>query len=399
LKKKVAIIIKSLKNGGAERVVSVLSNSFNKNYDFDIILFDSRGIDYSYSGNIIDLKFYKLDTKFFKIFHFLKLLIKKYKLYKIKYKNNYDCVISFVTNTNKLHMQTYMKNQKNIITVHNNVSIQKNFKTSNKNKLLLSNLYKKADEIIAVSEGVKYDLHSYFDISNEKIKVIYNPININEILEFEDETIQDNKLRSIFEKHDVLINVGSLNDQKAQWNLIRSFSEVYKKFPNTRLVIFGRGKYEQKFQTLINGLNLNNLVILAGYSKAIFTYMFKSKLFLMSSSHEGLGMVLIEALACSLPVISTDCKSGPREILAPNTDVTKTTTKLELTEYGYLTPLMTKTFQSIEKPLTKEEYLFSEAIQNILSNNDIYEKMRKNALNRAKDFDLLNVSKIWKELI
>ena len=177
---------------------------------------------------------------------------------------------------------------------------------------LVIKLYSKADMIIAVSNGVKIDLASKIAISPEKIKVIYNPVVTDNLIK------KANEMPNhpwFYEKGiPVILGVGRLSKEKDYETLIKAFKLVLSK-RQARLMILGEGKERVSLDILIAELSLDEKVSMPGFVANPYTYMNKSSLFVLSSRWEGLPNVLIEALACGCPVVSTDCPSGPAEIL------------------------------------------------------------------------------------
>ena len=113
----------------------------------------------------------------------------------------------------------------------------------------------------------------------------------------------------------VVINVARLEEQKGQEYLIRSFVRIKKEIPLTKLVILGEGHLEHKLRDLAKGLGLEQDVVFLGWQKNPFKFLAYSKVFVLSSLWEGFPNTLLEAMALGLPVISTDCPSGPNEII------------------------------------------------------------------------------------
>jgi len=111
-----------------------------------------------------------------------------------------------------------------------------------------------------------------------------------------------------------ILSVGRLTAAKDFATLIRAFSIVVKHVPS-RLVILGEGELRLELETLVRDLGLQDVILLPGFVNNCYPYMKECDLFVVSSAWEGLSMVLIEAMACGAPVVSTDCDSGPREIL------------------------------------------------------------------------------------
>jgi len=169
------------------------------------------------------------------------------------------------------------------------------------------------DSIIAVSHGVAGDFSNFTGIQPEKIKVIYNPIDIEDILDKSKCPIDHAWLppeRTI----PVALAVGNLKEAKGYDTLLTAFSRVVQKIP-ARLIIIGEGQERGRLEQLIRKLKLSQYVDLAGARVNPYPYMAACDVFCLSSRREGFGIVLAEALALNKPIVATDCESGPREVL------------------------------------------------------------------------------------
>lgn len=174
-------------------------------------------------------------------------------------------------------------------------------------------LYPSADRIIAVSEGVADSLVEGTTVEREKISVLYNPIDIDDIREQASRGVDHEWIEN--DDIEVVLFVGRLTEQKDLKTWIRAFARVHAQNPHTRAIIAGKGPLREELQAYAERLGLADVVSIPGYLENAYGYMYASDVFLLSSRYEGLPSVLIEALACGCPVVSTDCPSGPREIL------------------------------------------------------------------------------------
>jgi glycosyltransferase involved in cell wall biosynthesis len=183
--------------------------------------------------------------------------------------------------------------------------------------------YPWADEIVAVSQGVATDLAQITRLPADRIQVIYNPAILPELLTLAQEPV----FHPWFEPSEppVILGVGRLSAQKDFPTLIRAFARVRQVRP-ARLMILGDGPDREQLSSLIAELGLTDSVALPGFIQNPYPYMAKAAVFVLSSAWEGLGNVLIEAMAVGTPVISTNCPSGPAEIL-------------DRGKYGLLTPV------------------------------------------------------------
>jgi len=169
-----------------------------------------------------------------------------------------------------------------------------------------------ADCILSVSEGVANDLRRLRPAASRKITTIYNPVVCHDICEKASIAVDHPWFEP--EAAPVLISVGRLAAVKDHETLLRAFARVVTARP-ARLMILGEGPERGNLAALAERLGISQYVEMPGFLPNPFAYMSKSKAFVLSSRFEGLPTVLIEAMACGIPVVSTDCNSGPREIL------------------------------------------------------------------------------------
>jgi glycosyltransferase involved in cell wall biosynthesis len=172
--------------------------------------------------------------------------------------------------------------------------------------------YPRADRVIAVSRGVAEELNGQFGVPREKLSVDYSPL-ISDALQSRAAEPLDHEW---FQEGQppVILSVGRLTAAKDQQTLIRAFALVRRKVV-ARLLILGEGENRAELEALVSELGLAPDVSLPGFHKNPFAFMARARLFVLSSAWEGLPGALIQALACGCPVVSTDCPSGPREIL------------------------------------------------------------------------------------
>ena len=178
-----------------------------------------------------------------------------------------------------------------------------------------------SDKIIAVSHALNDSLHEHKLLMGKTV-TIYNPINIADIQE---RVAQKNPF-GFNTGTKIIVGVGRLNPQKRFDTLIRAFAEVRRAIPNTKLVIVGEGDDRETLKQLAVSLGIHDDVLLVGFQENPYAYMGHADVFVLSSQWEGLGNVVIEALAAGVPVVATNCEFGPPEIL-------------EHGEYGTLVPV------------------------------------------------------------
>jgi glycosyltransferase involved in cell wall biosynthesis len=200
------------------------------------------------------------------------------------------------------------------------------------------------------------------------------------------------------------INVGRLTRQKGHWFLIRSFRQVVDEYPDARLFILGEGNLREKLEDLIQELDLSENVFLLGDQENVFPFLVNSDCFVFTSLWEGLPLSLIEALSVNLPVISTDCKTGPREILCPELNLDETINYPYLGEHAILTkPFPNEIiFKNLDEvSLIESEQILVEIMIKMIGNPDIKKKYTNGELitqNFSKEKIVTQWNKILNEL-
>lgn len=177
--------------------------------------------------------------------------------------------------------------------------------------VLIKFFYPKADYIICGSLGMKRDLVSI--IGNfTKIKVIYNLLDVNDIITKSLEKLEEQWLKK---DKNIVIAVGRLVKAKDYSTLIKAFKLVLHKIPFALLIILGYGPEEKNLKNLVSLLEMQSSVKFLGFKENPYKYIANSSVFVLSSIREGFGNVIVEAMACGTPVVATDCRSGPGEII------------------------------------------------------------------------------------
>lgn len=239
------------------------------------------------------------------------------------------------------------------------------------NKLLkqfIKRYYPIADLIISVSEGIKAELENSFHVDGEKIKVVHNPVDKNEIENLSEEVTGISLEKGVIN----IVTAGRLERQKDHKTLIEAFS-IFAKEYNSHLFIIGEGSYKKFLRELIEKKQLNEKVTLTGYLDNPYPLIKTADIFVLSSIYEGFGLVLVESMFLGTPVISTDCKSGPGEIVQNG-------------ENGMLV--------TVGKPA--EIY---QALKQIAENSELSKTIVENAKKRADDFSAEKITSDYEEIL
>jgi len=309
--KRVGLFITNLAGGGAERVVLNLANMFKQNHIEvhivlleDIIEYDISGLNIHILDNI-DRKNFLLKSQY-RMF-LAKLLDKKIKFIESNY-GKFDLIISHLPATDKIvKLANIQSNIYFMIHTIYSLEIQEFYKKGEffralRRKYFYKELYKNK-KLICVSSGICDDIHK-FGINATSCCIIYNPFDIKNIKQKAQESVYD------IPNEEYIVHVGAYRTEKRHDILLQAYS--YLKNP-PKLKLFCH--YDKKLDNLIKSYNLQDRVEIFGFKKNPYPYIKKAKLLVLSSEREGLPSVLIEALALKVPIVSTNCISGPSEIL------------------------------------------------------------------------------------
>jgi glycosyltransferase involved in cell wall biosynthesis len=237
---------------------------------------------------------------------------------------------------------------------------------------ILNQLYPKLDMLIAVSKGVRDDIISVSRIDPARVVAIYNPKDIADIMARAQEPVAHEWFTN--KSLPIVVGVGRFRNIPKNFQLlIRAFARVQKEVAS-RLVLVGRGQDEDRMRALAGELGCAEAVLFAGYTDNPYAYVAKSDVYVMPSLWEGMPNGPIEALICGTPVIASDCASGPREILAPDTDYrARITSGVEYAPYGVLTAV-------------NDEDALVEALTRLLTDETMRSAYRKKGRERAEAF-------------
>lgn len=300
----IAIFLPSLRGGGAERVMVTLANGFAKRgHRVDLVLVQAEGPylpEVCSAVRIVDLNKGRVLTSLMPLARYLRRERPHVLLSTLRHANAVAAMAHrLASSTARL-----------VLREANHVS-RSDFSglTGRINLRLYRWAYRSADVIVGISEGVSEAVRELAQVNNTR--TIYNPINIERIVEL---SKKDDALTDKYKNRHFILGVGRLTKQKDFATLLKAFSKVHP-FADVDLVILGEGGLRSELEELTSRLGISERVFMPGFVANPYAWMRAAEVFVLSSAWEGFGNVLIEALACGTPVISTDCPSGPREIL------------------------------------------------------------------------------------
>ncbi len=398
--KRVAFVISTLGEGGAQRILSNTVTNFPDDWEIDIILNDTKDIVFDYKGHLIDLGIRPVSDKqnvCYQGYVFLRRILKLKKLKKIR---NYRAVISFMDSANIANVISGKRYCKTLLSVHCNLTA---FRRNPVYRYIVTPLvkmfYRYGDVVVGVSEGVSLDLRKNYRIPSNKVVTIANGFDVAYIRKMSREPMEA-AYNNILKEMPVLIAMGRLEEPKGFWHLIRALAKLREKVSNFKLFVLGEGSQRAYLERLTEELGLSQHVVFCGFCNNPFSFLAKAKALVVSSTHEGFSNVTAEALCLGVPVVSTDIDYGPREILAPDTDLEKRVkAELEIARCGILTPMCDDVMYDSKQPLTREEELLAEGMALMLSDEILYKKLKENIKGRAEELQVSRMVNKWLDLL
>ena len=295
------------KIGGADLSISrLIKNLDNKNFDVDFIFLNQQKLTKYLNLEKKNINFINVNSKraLFSIFkirdHLIKDRKRRYKKYIFLSNQNFANILSFFI----LFKIDWIKQ----ILIERNHIDEFKYDNSIKKKIifiLMKLLYKKADSIIGISKILTKDLTK---LVNKKVVTIYNPAFDINIFKASKTKIHLKKKKNTF------LTIGRLENQKDTITILKAFKLLIKVI-NARLIIIGYGSELKNIKNFISNNKLKNRITILTKVKNPFPYYKLADTFILSSKFEGFGNVLVEAAMFKLNIISSNCNSGPKEIL------------------------------------------------------------------------------------
>lgn len=355
---KIALIGYRLSRGGAEKVMAVLSQFFEKQgiETHNIIVLDE--VSYSYSGRLVNLgKMKNASNGLFNKWNRL-VFLKKYLD-----ENEFDFIIDFrfrIKPIQELLIAKWLYKTKTIFTVHSFLIDHYMPNWSFLTRFMYGDCFK----IVSIADKSKALIENKHHLKN--VARIYNPIDIDDI------AVESKELNEL--PYDYIIGVGQMETNIKQFDkLIEAYSESVLPANRIHLVLLGDGEQKSMLKNLAKERKIEDKVHFLGYQNNPFKYLKKAQFFVLSSLNEGLPNVILESLACEIPVVAFDCSSGPSEMIQHR-------------ENGLLVAN-----QNVEK--------LSEAMNLFVEDENLYRYCKKNALQSVQSFSVSAIGKQWLDVM
>lgn len=320
---RLVMLINSLEGGGAEKVFAALASHLAQScaWDLRLVTLDDRHDAHTVSSAIPRTRL-DCDGSFRRSITETRRLISDWQP---------EAVLSFLTRSNCAAILSRQANGPRCI-ISERVNTSSHLGTGAKSMMLKSAvrlLYPRADAVIAVSEGVASGLLTRFGVPARRLTTIQNPVFVNQL------KMHGSESPGISLPTDFFVAMGRLVPNKDVETLLRSFAAHANK--KRELVLLGDGPERYRLEALAKALGIGDRVRMPGYLANPYAVLARATAYISASHSEGFPNALVEALALGRAVISTDCRSGPAEILADN--ATGQTTKVSRARWGLLVPV------------------------------------------------------------
>jgi glycosyltransferase involved in cell wall biosynthesis len=407
--KNIYLLTNSLGGGGAERQAIALDGFIEiKKYFllYDLVEYDdiekSKIHHLGKKGDVTQFGIFAKIFSIFKVFFSLKKQVEKD-----------STIISFLEQANYINiLSKLLFRHEAILNTQIVPSIENKRGIKRLNNLFIKILYPYADKICCNSELIKKDFVETHGLNPDKITVIYNSYDIPFVKNRANEALSEVE-KKVFDSGTILLSAARLNINKGQWHMVRLFSELLKINSKVKLILLGQGELRDELFQLATDLKIKTYckgitegeptadfdLYLWGFSNNPHKFMKNAEIFIFTSLLEGMPNSLNECLICGTPIISSDCISGPREILAPHSDLNKKINVPERTQSGILMPVFDGKMYDSSTPILPLEKLWVEEISALLDDKQRLDEYKKNAVKRGVEFDYLIKIEEWRKLI
>lgn len=375
-------MVANLDRGGQQRMALLLAESLSVIHKVVFLVFadDAKYGHYNIPNNVdyVNINIPAKANKFNKIHN---ILLRSCKVRKIKKCKHVDVAISFGESANIINCLS-KKNEKVVTSIRGSMILENGLTLIDRLTFSIS------DKTVFISKGQKMAYAEKAKRYDHKMHVIYNACDFEGINALSSQKVDDTIDRNTF------VAVGRIVDVKCFRNLINSFRLALEKYEALKLYIIGDGDLINELKSYVINNGMSESVYFLGDKDNPFAYISKARALLNSSRRESFSNVVLEALACGTPVIATDCKFGPREILSGDCKY-DTLDDFAVCEYGILSP----SFDIREKVQTKEERIFSEAIMYLLEHGELEDEYRRKSIMRSQQFSVNRYVSDWTELL
>lgn len=393
-KRKLMLISPMLHQGGFERVCVTTARLLEPYFDVTIVIFDSANIAYDVEGlSIIDIQMGVRKGKLQKI---LNIIRRSRKVRELKKEMQPEIAYSFGPTANMVNAFSKTGKEKVWLGLRNYTDVEEETK--------MRLLVKKADLIVCCSRDIEKSVKIKYKFNNTA--VLYNLYDADTIrkeaaasdlpLPFAEELKEAGSLQQEPGQLRYLVSMGRDDPMKGFWHMIKAFKLVHDQIPEARLILMGAGTF-QKYKILAEQLKITYAIYFAGMRRDPYALLKYGEVYLLTSANEGFPNALVEAMTLSLAPVSTNCLTGPAEILVRNGDTASLNdqftekqkekeTPVIYGDYGIVVPEMQKEENLDPADITEEERNLADTVIRLLQDEKLLQSYRQAAARRAGDF-------------
>jgi glycosyltransferase involved in cell wall biosynthesis len=406
-RKNILLLIPQLTYGGAERVFHDHGQELARHHHVIECVFDSRTeVAFPTTNTLVALDVPAGTGVVGKLRSFVGR-IRRVK--QLKREHHIDICISHLEGADYLNLLSKGPEQV-LLCVHNSKRHDPNIRGALgwlRRRVLMPWLYRAADYIVPVSRDLRQELIDLFGLAPAKVVTINNFFDVEGIRSRSQQPLSAAE-QALFAQHPVLITAGRLANEKNQTALFEVLHTMRRHGNQVaKLVLLGDGPLRADLLQRCQELGLRSWqiwdgapltsdfdVYFLGFQNNPFQYIARAAVSLLSSSTEGFPMALCEAMACGVPVVSTDCPTGPREILAPQTPAAQYAATPEWAEFGLLLPLL-----GAGPTLAQSAPVWAETLSSLLADPARRTYYAAQAHARVQDFAPGKIMQQWEALL
>ncbi|MDE7446872.1 MAG: glycosyltransferase [Lachnospiraceae bacterium] len=378
MKKKLMLISPMLHQGGFERVCITTARLMEPYFDVTIVIFNSANIAYDVEGlHIIDIQMGVKKGILRKLWNIVR---RSAKVRQLKKHMKPDIVYSFGPTANMVNAFSKTGKEKVWLGLRNYTDVEE--------RLKIKLFTRRADLMVCCSQTIEKVLEEQFHF--HKTATLYNLYDVKAIQEKakqQEPELPWGEMDEEGRKIRCMVSMGRDDDMKGFWHMLKVFSLVHEKMPQVRLILMGAGSFDY-YRKLAENLNITDAIYFAGMQREPYQYLKKGEIYLLTSLNEGFPNALVEGMSLGLAAVSTNCMTGPAEILLEdgNASLLEKQETVIYGKYGILVPVMSKERDLDAGHILAEERNMADIVLGLLEDDQKLEAYQNAALERAQCF-------------
>ena len=378
MKKKLMLISPMLHQGGFERVCITTARLMEPYFDITIVIFNSANIAYDVEGlHIIDIQMGVKKGILRKLWNIVR---RSAKVRQLKKHMKPDIVYSFGPTANMVNAFSKTGKEKVWLGLRNYTDVEE--------RLKIKLFTRWADLMVCCSQTIEKVLEEQFHF--HKTATLYNLYDVKAIQEKakrQEPKLPWGEMDEEGRKIRCMVSMGRDDDMKGFWHMLKVFFLVHEKMPQVRLILMGAGSFDY-YRKLAEDLNITNAIYFAGMQREPYQYLKKGEIYLLTSLNEGFPNALVEGMSLGLAAVSTNCMTGPAEILLEdgNASLLEKQETVIYGKYGILVPVMSKERDLDAGHILAEERNMADIVLGLLEDDQKLEAYQNAALERAQCF-------------